>query len=208
MTAHKTARRLLLLWAGAFVHAIPGPALAQAGPAEVVERLHAALLEVMREARSLGVRGRFQRLQPAMEAAFDLPAMARIAVGPSWTRMAPEQQAQIVQAFANWSIAIYADRFDGYSGESFATRDETALQNGDRLVRTVLSRPKDAPVQLNYLMRPSADGRWRIVDVYLDGTISELASRRSEFTGLLREGGPERLIAALRRRTGELLREG
>ena len=53
---------------------------------------------------------------------------------------------------------------------------------------------------LNYLLR---DGR--IVDIYLTGTISELASRRAEFTALLREGGPEQLVADLRRRTAALL---
>jgi phospholipid transport system substrate-binding protein len=182
-------------------------AQAPSSPTEVVEQFHAALLAVMREAGRLGVRGRYARLRPAMEAAFDLPAMARIAVGPPWTRMTPEQQAMVVDAFAEWSIATYANRFDGFSGERFVTDGETALQRGDRLVRTTLHRPRGEPVQLNYLLRPAEPGgRWRIVDVYLTGTISELASRRSEFTALLREGGADRLVAELRRRTGELMR--
>jgi phospholipid transport system substrate-binding protein len=200
-------RRLFLLLPAAGALAPPRAARAQASsPVEVVERFHAALLAVMRDAGRLGVRGRFSRLRPAMEAAFDLPAMARIAVGPSWTRMSPGQQAQIVDAFAEWSIATYANRFDGYSGERFVTDGETALQRGDRLVRTTLHRPRDEPVQLNYLLRQTEAGGWRIVDVYLTGSISELASRRSEFTALLREGGAERLVAELRRRTGELMR--
>ena len=201
-----TSRRLLLL-ASPLAALIPSPARAQASsPTEVVERFHAALLAVMRDARRLGVRGRYERLRPVMEAAFDLPAMARIAVGPAWARMPPDQQAQIAQAFAEWSIATYANRFDGYAGESFVTTGESALQSGDRLVRTTLNRASGEPVQLNYLLRPSPDGRWRIVDVYLTGTISELASRRSEFGALLREGGPERLVADLRRRTESLMR--
>ncbi|HEY8612165.1 MAG TPA: ABC transporter substrate-binding protein [Roseomonas sp.] len=196
-------RRLFLALAAAM--SAPRLALAQASPGEVVERFHATLIEVMRNARQLGVRGRFDRLRATMEAAFDLPAMTRIAVGPSWTRMTPEQQAQLVQAFSEWSIATYASRFNGYSGESFAISGETTLQSGDRLVRTTLNRVNDAPVQLNYLMRPGANGGWRIVDVYLTGTISELASRRSEFAAVLREGGAERLVGELRRRTAELL---
>ncbi len=205
--ARPMRRRLLLLLPAAGALAPPCAACAQASsPVEVVERFHAALLALMRDAGRLGVRGRFARLRPAMEAAFDLPAMARIAVGLPWTRMTPDQQARIVDAFAEWSIATYANRFDGYSGERFVTDGETALQRGDRLVRTTLHRPRGEPVQLNYLLRPSEAGGWRIVDVYLTGTISELASRRSEFTALLREGGPERLTAELRRRTGELMR--
>jgi phospholipid transport system substrate-binding protein len=178
------------------------PASAQAA---VVEGFHATLLDLMRNARALGVRGREAQLRPVMEAAFNLPAMARIAIGPPWTSMTPDQQQALARAFADWSIATYASRFDGYGGERFETEGESTLANGDRLVRTRLLRPNDAPVQLNYLLR-RAGGAWRIVDVYLTGTISELASRRAEFTAILRDGGPAKLLAELRQRTAAALR--
>jgi len=201
----RPSRRHLLAAALLAPAALPRPALAQAGPAAVVERLHAALIEVMRDARRLGVRGRFDRLRPVMEAAFDLPAMARIAVGPAWSGIAPDAQSALSAAFAEWSIATYANRFDGFSGESFTTAGEQAMGNGDRMIRTTLNRVNNTPVQLNYLLRGSGGG-WRIVDVYLTGTISELASRRSEFSAVLRDGGAERLTAELRRRTADLMR--
>jgi len=181
------------------------PANAQASPAAVVDALHSALIGVMRDAQRLGVRGRLDRLRPVMQSSFDLPAMTRISVGPAWSGIAPNQQAALVQAFSEWSIATYAARFDGYSGESFTTTGESTLANGDHLVRTTLNRVNNTPVQLNYLLRQGAGG-WRIVDIYLTGTISELASRRSEFTTLLREGGADRLAGELRRRTADLLR--
>ncbi|WP_426955024.1 ABC transporter substrate-binding protein [Muricoccus radiodurans] len=198
-----TARRAVLL--GAAAAALPRLALAQSSPAEVVERFHALLIELMRDARRLGPRGRFDRLRPAMDTAFDLPAMARIAVGPPWSRMTPEQQRAISQSFAEWSVATYANRFNGFSGESFTTVGASTLQNGDQLVRTSLNRVNDAPVTLSYLMRRAQDGTWRIVDVYLTGTISELASRRSEFATVLAQGGPDQLAAELRRRAAGLL---
>ncbi|MCR0984817.1 ABC transporter substrate-binding protein [Roseomonas populi] len=198
----RLSRRLIL---GALAAAAPGIALAQAAdPRAVVERFHATLIEMMRNATQLGVRGRYQRLRPAMEASFDLPAMTRIAVGPAWTGIAPDGQARLVQAFSDWITANYASQFKGFSGESFTTQGEQTLQNGDRLVRTTLNRVNDAPVQLNYLMRQGSAG-YRIVDVYLTGTISELASRRSEFTALLRDGGAERLVSDLHRRTAAML---
>ena len=173
-------------------------AKAQTAP---IERLNAALLDVMRNARSLGVRGREGRLRPVMEQVFNLPAMTRIAVGPSWTGFSPADQQALVAAFSDWSIATYANRFDGYGGESFEIQGSTARPNGDQLVNTRIVRPNDQPVQINYLLREG-----RIVDVYLTGTISELASRRSEFAGLLRDGGAPRLVAELRRRTADALR--
>ncbi len=201
----RSRRRAVL--AAAITAAFPAAsALAQGAPppSAVVEGFHAALLDAMRNARALGPRGRERRLRPAMEAAFDLPAMTRTAVGPPWTGLAEGERQALASAFSDWVVATYASRFDGYAGESFATVGESALQSGDRLVRTQLLRPGDAPVQLNYLLR-GGEGRWRVVDIYLSGTISELASRRAEFTTLLREGGAERLAAELRRRTAALL---
>ncbi|QTI81388.1 ABC transporter substrate-binding protein (plasmid) [Roseomonas marmotae] len=195
-------RRLL---AGLCIAALgAAPLHAQVSAAQPVEQLHAALLDVSRQAQALGVQGRFNRLRSVMEASFDLPAMTRIAIGPAWTRITPEQQAALVQAFSEWSIATYANRFNGFSGESFTTEGESELRNGDRLIRTVLNRPGNSAVQLNYLVRRSG-GTWRIVDVYLTGSISELASRRADFAALLAEGGPARLAAELRRRSAALL---
>ena len=190
------ARRTLLAALAAL--SIAPVARAQTAP---IERLNAALLDVMRNARSLGVRGREQRLRPVMEQVFNLPAMTRIAVGPPWTTFSPADQQALVAAFSDWSIATYANRFDGYGGESFEIQGSTPRPNGDVLVDTRIVRPSDSPVQINYLLREG-----RIVDVYLTGTISELASRRSEFAGLLRDGGAQRLVAELRRRTAEALR--
>ncbi|UPY35105.1 ABC transporter substrate-binding protein [Sediminicoccus sp. KRV36] len=196
-------RRLLILTALA-----PLPAAAQSPGAEVVERFHAALIAVMRDAQRLGLRGRFDRLAPIMAQSFDLAAMARIAVGPPWTGFSPGDQAALTEAFTRWSIATYAARFDGFSGESFTTLATQTQPNGDALVRTTLNRPGanqsggQEPVVLSYLLRGNPP---RIVDIYLTGTISELASRRAEFTALIREGGAARVIQELQGRTARLM---
>ncbi len=182
----------------------PWPAWAQSSPTEAIEGFHATLLGLMREARTLGVRGRYARLEPVMARVFDLAAMARIAVGPPWTGFTPADQAALTTAFTRWSIATYANRFDGYSGEMFQTLGTQTLANGAILVRTQLNRTGgEPPVLLSYLMRGDPP---RVVDIYLTGTISELASRRAEFTSLLREGGPSRVTRELDTRTERLLR--
>ncbi|MFC3123602.1 ABC transporter substrate-binding protein [Pseudoroseomonas globiformis] len=183
----------------------PGTVRAQVQPTQVVEKLHGALLDVMREASRVGTRGRFERLRPVMESSFDLAAMTRIAVGPGWTSVPSDTQADLSRAFSDWSIATYASRFNGFAGESFTTEGESTLRNGDRMVRTLLNRPGQDPVRLGYLLRQRG-GQWCIVDVYLSGSISELASRRADFASILSDGGAGRLIGELRRRTAELLR--
>ncbi|MBX9700531.1 MAG: ABC transporter substrate-binding protein [Acetobacteraceae bacterium] len=198
-----TARRALL--AVALAAALPGTANAQPSPVAVVESFQAVLLNVMQNARALGPQGRAQRLRPALESTFNLPAMTRIAVGPTWPQIAPAEQQALTAAFSEWSVANYAARFDGYGGQSFQVNGESTLPNNDRLVRTQINRVNREPVQVNYLLRDAGGGQWRVVDLYLAGTVSEIASRRSEFTAILRDGGAPRLIAELRARTQRLL---
>ena len=175
-------------------------------PAARVKSFYAALLETMKDAKRLGVEGRYKKLSPAVNAAFDLPAMTRIAVGPSWTGFTPEQQAAVTAAFTRMSIATYASRFDGYEGERFEVEPKIAERGADRVVNTRLVTGREA-VTLNYLMRASGED-WKIVDVYLSGTISELAARRSEFTAILKSGGAEALASTLKARGDKMLAGG
>ena len=151
----------------------------------------------MKEAQRLGFQGRYDKLSPVIRATYDFPAMTRIAVGPDWNTIAADVQTQLVENFAQMTIATYASRFDGYSGERFEVEPASDPRNTGRLVRTKLFPSKGEAVTLNYLMRGSGE-TWKVVDVYLTGTISELATRRSEFAAILKAGGPNALVDSLR----------
>jgi phospholipid transport system substrate-binding protein len=194
------AAALMLLWAP--------PSLAQTGdPVARVKSFYATLLETMKEAKRLGIEGRYKKLVPVINATFDLPAMTRIAVGPTWTSLTPEQQAAIIAAFSRMTAATYASRFDGYDGERFEVDPKVVERGADRIVNTRIIQSNGEPVSLNYLLRGSG-GDWKIVDVYLSGTISELATRRSEFASILKSGGADALIKTLRARADKLLAGG
>jgi phospholipid transport system substrate-binding protein len=179
--------------------AVTDPAVAR------IQAFYDVLLTVMKEAGKLGIRGRYEKLAPAIRTTFDLAAMTRIAVGPDWTSIAPEQQNALVDSFTRMTIATYASRFDGYSGERFEVEPATETRSTGRIVRTRLIQSTGEPVVLNYLVRGSGDS-WRVVDVYLAGTISELATRRSEFGAILESGGANALVESLRQQADKLMR--
>lgn len=183
-------------------------AAADAPPVDVtapIRAFYAALLDVMKRAKALGIRGRYDTLAPAVSATFDLPAMTRISVGPRWTSIPKEQQASLIDAFSRMTIATYASRFDGFSGERFEVDPEVESRGAGSVVHTRIVQSKGEPVALNYLMRRSGSA-WKAVDVYLTGTISEIATRRSEFNGILDAGGPQALIGSLRQQTDRMMR--
>jgi phospholipid transport system substrate-binding protein len=182
---------------------MPALAWAAATPRGTMEDFYGVLLGVMREAKALGTEGRARKLEPAIRATYDLPFMTRTAVGPTWTTITEEQRQQLVDAFSRYTVAVYASRFNDYSGETFQVTGERPSTSNGVIVETRVVPTGSPPVSLNYLLRDS-DGDWKVVDVFLTGTISELATRRSEFATTLRQGGPDALIALLDRKTAEL----
>jgi phospholipid transport system substrate-binding protein len=197
-----TSRRAFL--AAALLAVIGAPA-ARAGetPVATISAFYDTLLATMKDGTKLGFKGRSERLAPAIKSAFDLALMTRLMVGPPWQSVAPEQQGQLVTAFSDFSIATYASRFDDYSGERFEINPRANETNNGTIVHTKLIKSDGEPVQLDYLMRRNDSG-WQIIDVYLSGTVSELATRRSEFTAVMRRGGAEALVDALQKKTAQL----
>jgi phospholipid transport system substrate-binding protein len=191
------ARSLRLALAALLGLAAPGIARAQDPAAAVVEELHAALLEAMRRADELGYEGRYRQLVPVIEKSYDLTFMARLAIGRAWRELGEAEQARWLQTFREFSFSTYAARFDGFSGEHFETEAVEDAPHGTKLVRTRLVRPDDEPVRLHYRLRREGDA-WRIIDVYLNGTVSEVALRRSEFATVLEREGFEGLVSDLR----------
>ena len=197
----RTARRSVLaagaaalLLAGALI--TPSAQAEQGSPQSVVQAYQATLLSVMKQAKALGFDGRAAKLTPAIDTAFDLAFIARRAAGPYWAKMTAQQKQRYVAVFRQLSIAQHAGRFKGFSGETFAITGTTDPGRGYRLVKTVLTTGKGEKISLNYLLGQRG-GQWKIVDVFTKGTISEVATRRSEFSNILKTQGTEALIAAI-----------
>ena len=174
--------------------------------ARQIESFYAVLLQTMKQGQQLGIEGRYKKLQPAIEATFDLSTMTKLVVGPSWPTIPAEDQKKLTTAFERMTIASYAKNFDGFDGQKFVVQPNVEARNQDRIVQSELDLSKQAPVLLIYRMR-QASGPWKIIDVYLGGTVSELALRRSEFAATIESGGPAALIKKLNEAADKLMKE-
>ena len=181
---------------------IPSPAEAESAAARRIEAYYQQLMPTLRAAGQLSVQERDRRFGPAITSAFDIGTMTRLATGPAWSKFSGAQQAAVREAFAQFLVADYAHQVTDYSGESFVVDPQTSpASGGGEIVRTKLLQPGGRTVQINYLVRGG-----RVIDVYLNGTISDLATRRDEFASILAGGGgAEALVKTLRERTASLL---
>src|SRR5690348_3274554 len=114
------------------------PAFAQgADPAvQTVEKFYDALLDSMKNAKTLGAKGRYDKLKPAVEAAYDLPTMTGLSVGPAaWAGLSAADKKELTDAFERLTVSSYAGNFDGYSGEKFTVEPTAQVRGNDKFVK-------------------------------------------------------------------------
>jgi phospholipid transport system substrate-binding protein len=175
---------------------------ALAGGSGTVQSLYDTLLSTMKNGRTLGESGRFAQLTPVIRGSFDVASMARLSVGPFWTGLSEAQRQEITESYGRYISAIYADRFDSYHGQKLEVTGEQTAAFG-LLVTSRIVKSNGEPVEVDYVLRRNGDG-WLISDIYLDSSISEVATRRSEFAAILKTQGIDGLIAALNRKADML----
>ena len=169
-------------------------------PQLAIDRLNQALLDIMKRADELGYRGRYEAVAPVVRETFDTTFMASKSIGSTWRKLAPEERVRWVDTFEAYTISNLADRFDGFSGETLQIVGDRPASNQTLVIETRLDRPGDDSVGLDYRMRDAGQA-WKIIDIYSDGKVSEIALRRSEYASVLRSGGIEGLIEAVSGKT-------
>ncbi len=177
---------------------------ASASDAETtVSTYHSRLLDALADPQNVTDKSRFDALAPAMDEAFDFETMTKTITGRNWTQASEATQSDLLAAFRQVSIAIYADQFADLKQGTFLVSGTRNGPRGLKLVDSTLKTPTEN-VSLIYVLRKK-DGAWRIIDVLLDGGISELAVRASEYSNILKNSGPKGLVISLNNQTNALL---
>lgn len=200
---HRSAGRLVRLAILCVVLQCIAPT-AHAGPAsDLVAKLNTVFIDIMQNAETLGYAGRYEKLGPALVEAYDFAEMTRVTTGRYWRGFSDEEKQRAITAFHDLSLATYAARFNGFGGERFEILGEDPAPAGNLRVNNQIVPGSGEPIRIDYLLRQT-DGRWQIIDVYLQSSVSELAMRRAEFTDILAKSGFDGLIASLRGKIKDL----
>jgi phospholipid transport system substrate-binding protein len=179
--------------------------LAADAPQDVVAAMQSTLKEVWERSGELSTEQRYQKLEPALHKAFNFGRMIEVAAGPAWARANPEEQAELQEAFARYSVATYASRFSGYSGQRFEITGQRPAPRDLTMVETVIVKPGGEAVPITYVVSNEA-GTPQIVDVIFKG-VSEMAVRRSDYRNILKQSGPHGLAQRLNQQVDDLLQE-
>jgi phospholipid transport system substrate-binding protein len=169
-----------------------------------VQSFYDTLVSTMKQGKQLGVKGRYDKLKPAIEQSFDLPGMTRLSVGPAWNSMTPQDQQKLTAALTRYTVANYASNFDSYSGEKFEVDPTTTTRGTDKIVTTKLIAGKET-IPFNYRMRQEGSS-WKVIDIFLNGYVSQMAKQRSDFGATVQAGGAAALEKKLEELTDKLMK--
>ncbi|APH58249.1 Toluene transport system Ttg2D protein [Granulibacter bethesdensis] len=172
-----------------------------AGPSAQIERLNQALLGIMKQGSAVPFPQRYQTLAPVVQQVLDLPLLLKNSVGLKWNSLTPEQQSQLLDVFTRFTVARYVSEFSSFDGQSFQVSPNTVASGSDQVVQSQIVSDGTAN-RIDYLMRNDG-GQWKVVDVLLDGSISQVAVTRSDFRTLL-AAGPDNLLDKLRQKISDL----
>lgn len=170
-----------LVAGAAMVVAVPavGPVVA-ADPAQLVQSTAQQVIEIVktktgaaRQAAILGV----------LQTNFDMPAMARVALGTHWNTATEQERARFLKAVATAEAKAYSERFGQYAGQTLTIGKVTTRPNGATIVDSRLNQTSGQPIKLEWEVRGD-----RITDVKVEG-VSMVMTRRSDFNSYIQSHG-------------------
>ena len=148
-------------------------------------------------------KGRYDKLKPAVDKAFDLGAMTATAIGPTFATLSDADKKALTDAFSRNIIASYAKNFDSYGGEKFVVEPASITRGTDHFVKSTMKTGSET-IAFNYRTH-QVGSDWKITDVYLAGNISQMAQKRSDFAATLASGGPQGLAKRINALTDQML---
>jgi phospholipid transport system substrate-binding protein len=182
-----------------------GTSFAVTPEAAPVEALDAGLIAAMKSGSAGGdFAARNAALTPVVAQSYDLPTVTQNSVGFLWATLPAAQQQKLIELIGQFTTTSYATQFSKFGGESFTVLPtEKPLGKGFIVQTKLIPGGGGDPVELDYVVHNTAQG-WRITDVLLNGTISQVALHASDFASSVSSGDASRLITALQARIATL----
>lgn len=131
---------------------------------------------------------------------FDMGTLSRAVVGREyWNNANPAVQQQFISEFTRYVISTYSSALQSYDGEVIKFFPIRGGASGPRVQVDSSILRKDGPaISVQYRLLQTGSG-WMIYDFSVDG-VSIVQNYHSQFAGLLRQGGLEKVVANLRSR--------
>jgi len=161
-------------------------------PKEVVNNLHIGLKKVSEKISDSPT-----DLIKLVKNTYNAEKMIAKIIGDTWKKTNKKDQEEIVLIFQEYIAKNYFKRFNKIQNPTFKYKESKKIGEKFMLVKTVLVVDKE-DISISYLLLLDKN-KWRIFDVLLAGSISEIATKKSEFSGFIIDEKITPLMNALKK---------
>jgi phospholipid transport system substrate-binding protein len=180
---HKVFGVLLAAGAAALLFALP--VWAAADPSQLVKSVTAQVIDIVKTKTGATREAAFREV---LRNDFDLPYMARLALGTHWNEASEQQRSRFLAALETAEVRAYSERLGMLAGFILTIDKVVSRPDSVWIVDSLLSQAGGQPIKLEWEVRDNGQGP-RIADVKIAG-VSMFLTKRSEFNSyILNTGG-------------------
>jgi phospholipid transport system substrate-binding protein len=175
----------VLLAAGAAALLFALPVWAAADPSQLVKSVTAQVIDIVKTKTGATREAAFREV---LRNDFDLPYMARLALGTHWNEASEQQRVRFLAALETAEVRAYSERLGKLAGYTLTIDKVDARPNGVWIVDSLFSQAGGQPIKLEWEVRDNGQGP-RIADIKIAG-VSMFLTKRAEFNSyILNTGG-------------------
>ena len=161
-------------------------------PMMTVNSLHEGLKQISSNNNS-----DLKNLLKVINRTYDTEKMLKMIFGAAWKNQDNEKKKELIVVFRKYISKNYLNRFSKIEDVSFSNEKKEKISSDFFLVRSNFII-KQENISIDYLLHLK-DNTWKIFDVLLDGSVSEIATKKSEFRIYIKEKKIDELIKALKK---------
>ena len=146
----------------------------------------------------------YEEITKLVNKTYNTEKMLKMIIGEAWKNINSNEKKELIIVFNEYISKNYIKRFSKIKDPVFETLENKKLANFF-MIKTLLLLKNNEKVSISYLLTEK-DEEWKIFDVLLAGSVSEIATKKSEFNSFLKDGKIDSLLEALRKKNKLLLK--
>ncbi len=131
---------------------------------------------------------------------YDSEKMSKMILGKNWVKLNEAKKKRFIDVFEKYMTVNYLRQFSKITKLKFENKKTEKIGEKFRLSQVNLIFGAEEKIKLNYLLH-NKNEKWRIFDVLIDGSISKIATKKSEFNQIIKDKGIDQLISILDQRS-------
>lgn len=166
-------------------------------PSETIDLLHNTLKKIVRSNIDN------KEVQSVISNTYNIERMLALIIGEVWKKSISKDQMALKKVFEEYIAKNYILRFKNIKSLEFGKLEINQAGKNYRMAKTRLIINSKDVVPLNYLL-DQTNNSWKIFDVLIDGSISEIATKKSEFKSFTNQDDLKPLLEALQKKNSTL----